>query len=81
MQRPGRFLLIAVILLALAGGLFLTDYNMRRLQGAEEGCLTIEGETLRQAAVRASACVAELMDDCRSCLQEVKEVLTDNFRK
>lgn len=81
MRRLGRFLLIAVILLVLTGGLFLTDHNMRRLQGAEEGCLTLDGKTLRQAAVRASAYVAALMDDCCGRLQEAKEALTGNFGK
>lgn len=77
--RLGRFLLVAAVLLALAGGIILTDYNMRQLQGADEGCLSLDRGSFRRVAVRASASAAALVDNCRGLLEDVREVWNSRF--
>lgn len=66
-----RFLVIVMILLVLAGGLLLTDYNMQQLQGTEGGALQLDGEKIRGTVVRFSAAAVVLVEDCCSFLNEV----------
>ncbi len=46
MGRVFRFLTVTIILLIMAGGIYLTDHNMRQLQGREQAHLSIDRKAL-----------------------------------
>jgi hypothetical protein len=79
MLRLGRVLMVVAILLVLTGGLLLTDYNMRQLQGGE-GALQLNSKNIREVVMRFPAAAAVLLDDCSSFLSDACEALKGCIR-